>query len=290
MKNTLSLPIPQLPQLSGVHAPFTLLVPTGNRAALILFCGVFSFLFMYIFSPFNMNQWYGNGPQSVAGVFGVFSLCGMTGLCISQFGLMRLKGPRPLTCLQFAGWFAGEVLLVALVVNIVNVSMHSDLQFSWLEYTDTLKFGFGVMALPYSIALLWFYNREKVAELRHRPSPAEDTCLHISDEYGKLALSLQPARLLLMKAEDNYVQVFYEHGHTVRKELIRNSLKKLEGQLAGHGFVRAHRSYMVNVGRVILFRKNTKGHYLQLDGLADVTVPVSTSYLPDFLQRFTPAS
>jgi len=183
------------------------------------------------------------------------------------------------------------VLLVALVVNIVNVSMHTYLPFSWPEYTDTLKFTFGVMTLPYSIALLWFYNRQKVDELRHRPAPAAaDTSLHISDEYGKLALSLQPGQLLMLKAEDNYVQVYYEHGHTIRKELIRNSLKKLEGQLTGHGFVRSHRSYMVNMSRVILFRKSAKGHYLQLDGMEDVTVPVSTSCLPDFVLRFAPAS
>ncbi len=293
MKHTLTLPTAQLPQLTGLHAPFALLEPVKNRVLLILFCGVFSFLFMYIFSPFNMNQWYQGGPQSVAGVFGIFSLCGMAGLSISQFGLMRLKGRKPLNCLQFLGWFAGEVMLVALVVNIVNVSIHDYLQFSWLEYSDTLKFSFGVMALPYSIALLWFYNREKVAELRHRTVPAAlpetDTCLHISDEYGKLVLSLQPAQLLLLKAEDNYVQVFYRHGQTIRKELIRNSLKKLEGQLAGHGFVRAHRSYMVNLSRVILFRKNSRGHYIQIDGLEDVTVPVSGSCLPEFQQRFTPA-
>lgn len=291
MKHTLTLPAASWQPIRPT-APFTLLEPLRNRAALIVFCGVFSFLFMYIFTPFNMNQWYQGGPQPVTGVFGVFSLCGMAGLSLSQFGLMRLKGSKSFTCLQFAGWFAGEVLLVALVVNIVNVSMHTYLPFSWPEYTDTLKFTFGVMALPYSIALLWFYNRAKLAELAHRPveAPAADTSLHISDEYGKLALSLQPGRLLMMKAEDNYVQVYYEHGHTIRKELIRNSLKKLEGQLAGHGFARAHRSYMVNMARVILFRKNAKGYYLQLDGLEEVTVPVSTSCLPDFLQRFTPAS
>lgn len=291
MKNTLTLPTMQWHHAIRASAPFTLLEPLRNRAMLILFCGAFSFLFMYIFSPFNMNQWYQGGPQTVTGVFGIFSLCGMTGLAISQFGLMRLKGNKPFSCLQYAAWLAGEVLLVALVVNIVNVSMHEYLQYSWLEYTDTLKFTFGVMALPYSIALLWFYNRAKVAELARRALQREkDTCLHISDEYGKLAFSLQPEQLLLIKAEDNYVQLFYRHGHTVRKELIRNSLKKLEGQLAGQGFVRAHRSYLVNLSKVILFRKNAKGHYLQVDGMEEVTVPVSVSYLPAFLLRFTPPS
>lgn len=275
--------------LTWLRLPCHLLTPVKNRIALILFCGAFGFLFMYIFSPFNMNQWYEGGPQTVTGVFGIFALCGMAGLAISQFGLIRVKGNARLSNLQFMGWFIGETMLIALIVNIVNVSMHDYLQYSWLEYTDTLKYAFGVMALPYSMALGWFYAREKVSQLKNIHQ-VEDSPLHIRDEYDKLTLTLQPSNLLLLKAEDNYVHIFYLNGNAVKKELVRNSLKKLELQLAGHGFTRSHRSYMVNLSRVILFKKNSKGHYLLIDGLEDVTIPVSTSYLSDFVQRFTPAS
>lgn len=289
MKHALTLPVKDLAGsllLTWLKLPCNLLASVKNRIALTLFCGGFGFLFMYIFSPFNMNQWYEGGPQTVTGVFGIFALCGMAGLTISQFGLIRLKGSKPLSNLQFIAWFLGEVMLIALIVNIVNVSMHDYLQYSWSEYTDTLKYAFGVMALPYSMALGWFYAREKVDQLKNR---TEDTALHIRDEYDKLTLTLQPSNLLLLKAEDNYVHIFYLNGTTVKKELVRNSLKKLELQLSGHGFTRSHRSYMVNLSRVILFKKNSKGHFLLIDGLEDVTVPVSTSYLTDFVQRFTPA-
>ncbi|RPD42054.1 LytR/AlgR family response regulator transcription factor [Chitinophaga barathri] len=296
MKNTLTIPLNGSAALPGwFKAPFLLLDPVGNRVFLILFCGVFSFLFMYIFSPFNMNQWYEGGPQSVAGVFCAFSLSGIIGMSVSQFGLIRLKGKKPLTHLQFLGWFIGEVMLVALIVNVVNVSMHDYLEYSWLEYTDTLKYGFGVMALPYSMALLWFQSRAAAGRLKNlaqAPAAAPIAApeeLFIRDEYDKLAMTLHPSNLLLLKAEDNYVHVYYRNGNAVKKELIRSSLKKLEPQLSGHGFTRAHRSYMVNLSKVLLFKKNTKGHFLLMDGLDEVTVPVSTSYLPEFLQRFTPA-
>lgn len=294
MKHTLTLPVKDVKELAGsllltwLKLPCNLLAPVKNRIALILFCGGFGFLFMYIFSPFNMNQWYEGGPQTVTSVFGIFSLCGITGLTISQFGLIRLKGPKPLTNMQFMAWFLGETMLIAIIVNIVNVSMHDYLQYSWLEYVDTLKYAFGVLALPYSMALGWFYAREKVDQLK-KSAINEETALHIRDEYDKLTLTLQPSNLLLLKAEDNYVHIFYLNGTVVKKELVRNSLKKLETQLSGLGFSRSHRSYMVNLSRVILFKKNAKGHYLLIDGLEDVSIPVSTSYLPDFVHRFTPA-
>ncbi|MRG45130.1 hypothetical protein GFS24_08390 [Chitinophaga sp. SYP-B3965] len=292
MKHTLTLPVKELTGsllLTWLKLPCNLLAPVKNRISLILFCGGFSFLFMYIFSPFNMNQWYEGGPQTVTSVFGIFSLCGIAGLTISQFGLIRLKGSKPLTNIQFMAWFLGEAMLIAIIVNVVNVSIHDYLQYSWLEYMDTLKYAFGVLALPYSMATGWFYAREKVNELKSRTEENKETVLHIRDEYDKLTLTLQPSNLLLLKAEDNYVHIFYLNGTVVKKELVRNSLKKLEPQLSGLGFTRSHRSYMVNLSRVILFKKNAKGHYLLIDGLEDVTIPVSTSYLSDFVHRFTPA-
>lgn len=296
MKNTLTIPLNGNAALPGwLNAPFQLLDPVGNRVFLILFCGVFSFLFMYIFSPFNMNQWYEGGPQSVAGVFCAFSLSGIAGMTLSQFGLIRLKGKRPLRHWQFLAWFTGEVMLVALIVNVVNVNMHDYLEYSWPEYTDTLKYGFGVMALPYSMALLWFQGRavagrlKRIAQMPTAIPPAAPEELHIRDEYGKLAMTLCPSNLLLLKAEDNYVHVYYRNGSAVKKELIRSSLKKLEPQLSGHGFTRAHRSYLVNLSKVLLFKKHTKGHFLVMEGIDEVSVPVSGSYLPEFLQRFVPA-
>ena len=291
MKNTLTLPMNGSAASPGwIHAPFHLLDPAGNRVFLILFCGVFSFLFMYIFSPFNMNQWYEGGPTTVTGVFCAFSLSGIAGMGISQFGLIRLKGKKPLTHGQFLAWFTGEVMLVALIVNVANVSMHDYLEYSWNEYTDTLKYGFGVMALPYAIALLWFQGRAAAGRLKNlakTPAPAPGE-LHIRDEYGKLAMTLPPSSLLLLKAEDNYVQVYYRNGGAVKKELVRSSLKKLEPQLSGYGFGRAHRSYIVNYSKVLLFKKGGKGHMLLVDGLDEMAVPVSSSYLPEIQQRFTP--
>ncbi|WP_126243358.1 LytR/AlgR family response regulator transcription factor [Chitinophaga rhizosphaerae] len=295
MKETLMLPSSRLPAIPAwLAAPFRLLEPVGNRLLLIAFCGAFSFVFMCLFTPFNMNQWYNGGPVTVTGVFAVFSACGIAALSISQFGLMRLKGKKPLRHWQFLAWFMGESMLVAAVVNIVNVSLHDHLSFSWLEYWDTYKYGFGVLALPYSIALLWFQRGAPHIQPAMIPTliVEEKVAEHllIRDEYDKLALSLPPASLLMLKAEDNYVQVFYRNGQGIKKELVRSSLKKLEPQLAGFNITRAHRSYMVNMSNVLLFKKNAKGHYLMLEGLDDQPVPVSASYLPQFQQKFTPDS
>jgi len=273
---------------------FTLLDPVANRISLIIFCSVFSFLFMYIFLPFNINMWYESEQFSLAALFLIFTLCGVVVLTVTQFLLMRLKWRRRLTNATYLFWLIGEILLVSLLVTVVNVSITTTFYFTWTEFINTLHYTGLILPLPYCIALLWFYTREKCARLNSLEKVQEvkevTGCLLIRDEHDKPVLTLHAGKLLMMKAEDNYVHVFYISGNTICKELVRTSLKKLESYLAPDSFVRSHRSYLVNITKVVLFKKNTKGHYLQLEGLDEINIPVSASCLPTFQERFVPVN
>lgn len=292
--------IPTLPLVSKYVAEqprFTLLDSVTNRIILVVFCSIFSFLFMYIFLPFNINIWYEGQHLALMPLFLIFTLCGVAVLCITQFALAGWKVRRKLTNATYGCWFLGEVLLVSLLVTIVNVSITDTFFFTWTEFVNTLRYTSLIFPLPYCIALLWFFTREKIAQLKSLEKDkeqvgekVEESCILIRDEHDKPVLTLHPGKLLLVKAEDNYVQVYYLSGNQVCKELVRTSLKKLEGYLSPRHFVRAHRSYLVNITKVVLFKKNTKGHYLELEGLHDLPVPVSATCLPVFQERFTPVA
>lgn len=288
--------LPTLPLISRYAAEqprFTLLDSVANRISLIVFCSVFSFLFMYIFLPFNINMWYEGQQLSLMALFFIFTLCGVLVLSISQFGLYRLKWRRRLTNATYLCWFVGEIVGIAVMVTIVDVILVDTFFLTWSEFINTLRYIALILPLPYCIALLWFFTREKMAQLRSLEKEQvtktiADPCILIRDEHDKPVLTLHPGKLLLMKAEDNYVQVFYLSGNTISKELVRTSLKKLETYLSAGTFVRAHRSYPVNISKVVLFKKNSKGHYLELEGLSDISVPVSASCLTAFQERFAP--
>ncbi|SKC97480.1 DNA-binding response regulator, LytR/AlgR family [Chitinophaga ginsengisegetis] len=289
--------LPTLPLISRYTAEqprFTLLDSVANRISLIAFCSVFSFLFMYIFLPFNINMWYEGQQLSLMALFLIFTLCGVVVLTISQFGLARLKWRRKLTNATYLCWFLGEIVGVAVMVTIVDVTLTDTFFLTWAEFITTLRYIALILPLPYCISLLWFFTREKMAQLKslekEQVIKTGDPCILIRDEHDKPVLTLHPGKLLLMKAEDNYVQVFYISGNTISKELIRTSLKKLESYLSPDNFVRAHRSYLVNISKVVLFKKNTKGHYLELEGLHDISVPVSATCLTAFQERFAPTS
>lgn len=295
MKSLHTLPL--ISKYAAEQPRFTLLDPVANRISLIAFCSVFSFLFMYIFLPFNINMWYEGQHLALMPLFLIFTLCGVVVMCITQFGLAKLPWRRKLTNATYGCWFLGEIILVSLMVTIVNVSITDTFFFTWSEFTNTLYYTSFILPLPYCIALLWFFTREKMAQLKSLKeeqqvpvAKADDSCILLRDEHDKPVLTLHPCKLLLLKAEDNYVQVFYLSGNTICKELIRTSMKKMEACLPAGTFVRAHRSYFVNLTKVVLFKKNAKGHYLQLEGLNDISIPVSATCLPTFQERFTPAA
>ncbi|MEZ2444678.1 LytTR family DNA-binding domain-containing protein [Chitinophaga sp. RCC_12] len=292
MKSLTTLPL--ISRYTAEQPRFTLLDSVANRISLIVFCSVFSFLFMYIFLPFNINMWYEGQQLSLMALFLIFTLCGVVVLTITQFGLARLKWRRKLTNATYLCWFLGEIVGVAVMVTIVDVTLTDTFFLTWAEFINTLRYIALILPLPYCISLLWFFTREKMAQLKslekEQVMKAGDPCILIRDEHDKPVLTLHPGKLLLMKAEDNYVQVFYLSGNTISKELIRTSLKKLESSLSPDNFVRAHRSYLVNISKVVLFKKNTKGHYLELEGLSDISVPVSATCLTAFQERFAPVS
>ena len=67
----------------------------------------------------------------------------------------------------------------------------------------------------------------------------------LEDELGH-SFSLDPEGVFYLEAMDKYVQIV----STAEKKLVRSSLKKMEGQLAGNGFLRCHKSYLVNVRKI----------------------------------------
>ncbi|WP_291906024.1 LytTR family transcriptional regulator DNA-binding domain-containing protein [Chitinophaga sp. CB10] len=274
--------------------PFTLLDNTGNRIAFIAFSAVFSFCFMYIFLPFNINKWYEGQRLSLIAILGIFTLCGSVAMACTQFILFRIRWRRHISNAGYLLWVMAEVALIGLIVTVVNSAINTNIFLTFAEFCSTLPYIALIIAIPYCLSLLWFYTRQKIQEVqklehtRQQVMPADST-LQIRDEHDKPVLSIHPEKLLMVKAEDNYVHVFYLAGATMKKELIRTSLKKVEAEIAPFGFNRSHRSYIINTSRVVLFRKQNKGYILHLEGLDDMEVPVSGSYLSFFTERFSTA-
>jgi MYXO-CTERM domain-containing protein len=81
------------------------------------------------------------------------------------------------------------------------------------------------------------------------------------------------AGIVAVRSAANYAEFILSDG---RRPLMRTSLGALEARLAAHGFVRTHRSWLVNATQVRGLRPEGSGDYaIELDGLE---APLSRRY------------
>jgi len=269
--------------------PFQLLDSFKSRWLLVIFCGVFSFLFLNIFEPFKIGNWFEGVDLPLFFILTSFSIAGMAALAVTQFGVRSLFRIHFPTRIRFIFWLLFEFFLISIAVHAANhlVTKHPILDGT--EYLQTLKYTLLASVLPYFLALLLLYVQEQLQVVEqltlkaNRPTNAEN--VSISDENGKVILNLASKSILYFKSEDNYTLLYYKVENHLKKELIRTNLKKLEQELVHPNFIRIHRSYMINSQNLISAAKTPRGYQVKMDSASDIALPVSATYQQDFEDR-----
>ena len=95
--------------------------------------------------------------------------------------------------------------------------------------------------------------------------------IKIDNRYQKLPMT----EILFVEASGSYV---YIHTDQARHTLAIN-LHQVEMEIVGKRFMRVHRSYIVNLGKVDSFEKARLF-------IGDHTIPISKTYREDFQKRF----
>jgi DNA-binding LytR/AlgR family response regulator len=125
--------------------------------------------------------------------------------------------------------------------------------------------------------------------LTSRPTPAPTPALAAVEPSARATFDIRDGAALLRvpvgeilaaRGAGNYVEFALEDG---RRPLMRAALGSVEAQLAAQGFVRTHRSWLVNAARVRALNPAGSGDF-RLDLGCGVTAPLSRRY-PEALAR-----
>jgi DNA-binding LytR/AlgR family response regulator len=107
--------------------------------------------------------------------------------------------------------------------------------------------------------------------------PLSESLLLLTAENGKDDIKIKPEQLLYIESADNYSIVFFMQNGELKKQMIRSSLKRLEGQINNKNILRCHRAYIVNLKNVKRVEGNAAGYKLTVveGGFA---IPVSRNF------------
>lgn len=164
---------------------------------------------------------------------------------------------------------------------------------TWSVLLSFLLYFLAIVPLPIGIINMWKQNRRLTRNLREANEMNElllkrigcqpDTSTTLAEAPQMMTVadgraadfSISLERFLYAQANGNYVNVAYLEGSGVAKRMLRVTLKSLEQDYSGDGWVvRCHRAYLVNARRIRMVTGNAQECLLHLEGCSE-PVPVS---------------
>ncbi len=272
--------------------PFPLLNDNRSRLFLVVFCGLFSSLFMLYFNPFTMNQI--KYDSAVAHYLPIWStgILGSVLLSFSQFFLRPIFKLNSFNFGQFILWILFEFIFLSIVIYFFFGESKEPFL---TEFFLIGKYTISICFLPYFLACLLIAVAKLYSKVEQKnevdSKPKKELSIISSNqqiftkEDGKFLFGIKPEQILYLKSENNYTSVFYVQNGNLEKKLIRTNLKGIEQTLKNPRLIRVHRSYMVNINKLEAIHRDKGNFNLQLEYLPNFRIKVSKTYKEIFEQK-----
>lgn len=279
------------------------LLEKRSQIIMVLFVSIFAIVFINIFQPFGSDKWIDNDKITTTIYFLwsiVLVIIGMIVVAISRVIMYNFsrKPNHNITVLKYIGWVFIELLLLSGSFTILALIVKGNLNLTTNDpmeiYVNAIKNTVCILFIPYIICILYFSYQNNKLKLRELMGEnigfKSSNLISIRDSRGVLQLSVAKENLLYIESADNYICIWYQKGETLKKKLMRITMKEISEQLADTNIVRCHRSYMINLDLVKVMRREKENIFLEL-GVPNVKeIPISKTYGESVLRRLVPVS
>lgn len=254
------------------------------------------FLILSVLQPFNIGQHHiYNNSYVTALIYGS-----------GAAGVMSINA---IWLLLFPAWFKNwtlgkdfiilfyQMATVGLAIWLININNPS---YSKQDYSKAIFITFAIGILPYVIVTFFKHSRylknsllqaelmNSQLEALHKATlttkNSEPEELYVVMPAGK-SLKIRVQRFLYAESKGNNLHLQWLEHEYPKTEIIRCTLNEFAKANVAHlCFFRCHRSYIVNIDRILEIRGNAAGYQLLLHSDLN-TVAVSRSYVNLFKKR-----
>jgi hypothetical protein len=265
----------------------------GNLVRLVIFTAVFALAFINIYDPFAVDTYLELRGIRLFLYSSFVILTGILVVVVSRVVMYFYSKKWQLNYWRYILWIFLEILVMAFVYSIYVKFILADERDFMGIFSVSMKNTSLVLLLPYTILWLFFSWQDKsvkLQEMEDKGLPLDKRkggMIPFRDEKGTLRLSVQHQDLLFLEAADNYVTIHYLQREKVQKFMVRNSMRTFESQFKDSSIIRCHRSYMVNLDKVRIIRKEKDGLHLEIDSNPTISLLVSKTYVPGVMEAFS---
>jgi hypothetical protein len=273
-----------------LNNPYPLNESIKDRLIKCVLFGLFVFLFLFVFRPFQIDGLQ-NYLLVVSFGYGFVCFAMMFILNILVFNAMpHYFTESKWTIKRELNWLVINLLMVgsanfvySIFLKIADISTSSFFMF----FGYTLAVGlFPITTIVLINYTRWNSKYEAESDLLNpiieadASAPAhtiEISLIKFLAENGMLELEILPEHFLYAKADDNYVEVYHLMNEQKQRKVIRNSLKSIHAFLPTQiNFYRCHKSYVINLDYVNHISGNAQGYKFHLKNTEEL-IPVSRS-------------
>ena len=154
-----------------------------------------------------------------------------------------------------------------------------------------MKFGFNLVikllltsVIPITVLIIVNHNKILRAHLKLADEISkklkdnkliQEKIIYFNSDYQKDSLAIKVSLFLFIRSANNYIEVFWKEGDSIKNSMVRCSMIHAEEILKEHKFIfKCHRSYIINVNYVERIEGNLQGYRLFFENI-NFPIPVS---------------
>jgi len=255
--------------------------------------GAFVFGFLFIFKPFGLQVLSGKELITITSGYGMVT----TGYLIIHLLIIG-------SLFSEINWTVGKEIINTLVIiamiglcNFIYHAIYFTQPITLIKLVGFQLEALSVGLLPVFILTLFRQNILLKKYLREAEDINRQKSGNISEKKNKILVivsALNPRNdftinsndILYVHAQDNYVIIHSVKDLKYQKEIIRTTLKKTrEGLTEYPNFYQCHKSYIINLDRVIKVSGNAQGLKLHFDYTHEI-IPVSRQLHQKFMDIY----
>jgi DNA-binding LytR/AlgR family response regulator len=261
-----------------------------NTIIQIAFTALFAYVFINIYLPFGADQWYNTGSLQFRFLSGVAVLLGMVVILGIRMLMALLQKKYEVTVAHYIWMIAMEVFVLGLFFTTIGKLVLKDERGAFQLMVNSTQNTALILLIPYLISSLffaWTDIQKKMEQVITQFKDPSEVFVPFKDEKGKIRINLKLSDIVYLESNDNYVNIHFSEQQRTKTFMLRNTIKRLQSDIAKYPIIRCHRKYSVNKLNVQMLRKG-KNHFEAVMKDSNKTViPVSKSYQKDVMARLS---
>lgn len=259
----------------------------SQKILFYFFLAIYFALFFYFLLPvteLSSNQSYGCPRKLFSGIYvlGLTMIISYVGLYCYQHFWRKINKYNFYQLLSVFTFFCVVISLMFILFPAHELGFNTFISLSLVVFASYILPFFGIIIYVETIILKKYQAMSEIAnlelmEIRQNLRPY-DNIVEIQSEKTSAKLQFNINDLLAAEAQGNYCMFYFRSGDLVQRRIIHISLRLIENQLSEHGqIVRCHKSFMINIHRIVEVKGNSRGYLLYLHNDIE-PIPISRSY------------